>query len=181
MEYSEQDVDRLVDWNIRLVKEWKKRMDEAAFIKAFASTLAFVEIQESQIDEQEMIMEDCAAQLKALANMATSDSDDLRAQFDGLVTAAKDAIEKSLIKGIKLSKIGQARKGVKAKLAKDTDGKQREKAFILECWKNWQQSPSTYKSKAAFARDMLTKCESLTSQKKIEDWCREWEKETAPS
>ena len=31
-----------------------------------------------------------------------------------------------------------------------------------------------YKSKAAFARDMLEKCEHLTSTKKIEDWCREW-------
>jgi hypothetical protein len=56
------------------------------------------------------------------------------------------------------------------------DPKQKEKTFILECWQQWQQSPISYPSKAAFARDMLTKCEYLKNQKKIEDWCREWEK-----
>lgn len=57
------------------------------------------------------------------------------------------------------------------------DPKQREKLFVLECWTDWQQNSSNYKSKAAFARDMLNKCEHLTSQKKIEDWCRKLEKE----
>jgi hypothetical protein len=60
----------------------------------------------------------------------------------------------------------------------ERDPKQKEKTFIHECWQRWQQSPETYASKAAFARDMLSKCEHLTSQKKIEDWCREWESET---
>lgn len=60
----------------------------------------------------------------------------------------------------------------------ERDPKQKEKTFIYECWQRWQQSPETYASKAAFARDMLSKCEHLTSQKKIEDWCREWESET---
>lgn len=55
------------------------------------------------------------------------------------------------------------------------DPKQREKKFVRECWDTWQQNPESYKSKAAFARDMLTKCEHLESQKKIEDWCRAWE------
>lgn len=66
------------------------------------------------------------------------------------------------------------RKGAREKLKRDP--KQKEKTFIFECWKKWQQSPSNYPSKAAFARDMLTKSDNLTSQKKIEDWCREWEK-----
>ncbi len=56
------------------------------------------------------------------------------------------------------------------------DPKQKEKAFVLECWQEWQKKPDNYKSKAEFARDMLNKTEHLTSQKKIEDWCREWER-----
>lgn len=57
----------------------------------------------------------------------------------------------------------------------ESDPKQKEKVFVCECWQDWQKNPDRYKSKAAFARDMLTKCEHLISQKKIEDWCREWE------
>ena len=58
---------------------------------------------------------------------------------------------------------------------KKRDPKQKEKKLVYECWTTWQKEPNRYPSKAAFARDMLTKCEHLTSQKKIEDWCREWE------
>lgn len=65
------------------------------------------------------------------------------------------------------------RKGAIAKLARDP--KQNEKAFIYQCWQDWQKKTESYESKAAFARDMLTKIEHLKSQKKIEDWCREWE------
>ncbi len=56
------------------------------------------------------------------------------------------------------------------------DPKQAEKEFIRKCWCEWKENQDRYKSKAAFARDMLSKCEHLTSQKKIEDWCRAWEK-----
>lgn len=66
-----------------------------------------------------------------------------------------------------------AYRGAIARLARDP--KQKEKSFIYGCWQKWQQSLSSYPSKAAFARDMLTKCEHLESQKKIEDWCRGWE------
>ncbi len=57
-----------------------------------------------------------------------------------------------------------------------TNPKQKEKSFIFDCWQEWQRKPDNYKSKAKFGKDMLAKCEHLTSQKKIEDWCREWEK-----
>ncbi|WON74236.1 hypothetical protein [Nitrosospira sp. Is2] len=63
---------------------------------------------------------------------------------------------------------------------KDRDPKQKEKKFVFECWQQWQKAPHSYPSKAAFARDMLTKCELLTSQKKIEDWCRDWEAKMEP-
>jgi hypothetical protein len=65
-------------------------------------------------------------------------------------------------------------RGAMEKLARDP--KQKEKAFILECWQAWQKSPNTYAYKAEFAKDMISKCEHLKSQKKVEDWCREWEK-----
>lgn len=57
------------------------------------------------------------------------------------------------------------------------DPRQEEKTFIRECWRDWKKGITNYKSKAAFARDMIDKCEHLTSIKKVEDWCREWEKE----
>jgi hypothetical protein len=68
-----------------------------------------------------------------------------------------------------------ARAGAAARYAKDP--KQREKGFVKQCWLDWQSNPQSYRSKAAFARDMLDKCSHLTSQKKIEDWCRDWDEE----
>lgn len=68
-----------------------------------------------------------------------------------------------------------AYRGALARIA--ADPKQKEKVFVFGCWQEWQRDPSRYNGKAAFARDMLTKCEHLTSQKKIEDWCRGWEAE----
>lgn len=66
--------------------------------------------------------------------------------------------------------------GALAKLAKDP--KQKEKAQVRESWNLWQWRPDLYAGKAAFARDMLDKFESLKSQPVIEGWCRTWEKET---
>lgn len=59
--------------------------------------------------------------------------------------------------------------------------KRAEKEFVKQCWEEWRIDHSLYKSKAAFARDMLDKCEHITSQKKIEDWCREWGTSTKPA
>ncbi|MEX2524305.1 MAG: hypothetical protein WD750_05050 [Gammaproteobacteria bacterium] len=67
----------------------------------------------------------------------------------------------------------QAVRAAEARLKHDP--KQKEKAFVKDCWLEWQKKPTRYKSKASFARDMLNKCEHLISQRKIEDWCREWE------
>jgi len=58
------------------------------------------------------------------------------------------------------------------------DPKQADKAMVRECWDDWQKQPDRYDGKAAFARDMLTKYESLKSQPVIEGWCRAWERET---
>ena len=64
----------------------------------------------------------------------------------------------------------------RARYAKDP--KQKAKSEIFELWKLWRADSHRYKSKAAFARDMLDKFDCLTSQKQIEDWCRGWMKET---
>lgn len=69
-----------------------------------------------------------------------------------------------------------ARKAAIARIANDP--RQKEKATIYECWQAWQLKPDSYKSKAAFARDMLTKFDHLKSTKVIEDWCREWQTKT---
>lgn len=53
-----------------------------------------------------------------------------------------------------------------------------DKIFIKECWFEWQKDKSKYKSKSAFARDMVNKCEHLESEKVIEGYCRDWEKES---
>lgn len=67
-------------------------------------------------------------------------------------------------------------------LIRHRDGpKAAEKRFVYECWQDWQAKPHLYKSKAAFCRDMLEKCEHLTSTKKIEDWTREWANGEKPS
>lgn len=66
-------------------------------------------------------------------------------------------------------------KAVSIKLTKDTNGKQKDKALVRECWDAWKNKPNSYKSKAAFARDMREKFTNLESQPVIERWCREWE------
>lgn len=68
-----------------------------------------------------------------------------------------------------------AQQGIAAKLARDP--KQAEKRFVRECWESWQAEPTRYKTKAAFARDMIEKCAHLTSTNQIEEWCRNWERE----
>ena len=67
----------------------------------------------------------------------------------------------------------RAKQGALEKLSKDP--KQHEKLFVKECWEKWKKEPLSYKSKTEFANDMLDKCEHLKSQKRITDWCREWE------
>lgn len=70
-------------------------------------------------------------------------------------------------------------RAVNAKLKKDP--KQVAKGKVKEHWKEWQQDPELYGSKAAFARDMVDAYDALTSTKKVEDWCRLWEAEHSPS
>ncbi|KAF0843440.1 hypothetical protein FNL37_0866 [Methylovorus glucosotrophus] len=80
-------------------------------------------------------------------------------------------------KSFELSRKNFALSGAIGRL--NADPRQKEKSFVFDCWKKWKLDTSRYQSKASFARDMLEKCEHLTSQKKIEDWCRVWERNTS--
>ena len=78
-----------------------------------------------------------------------------------------------------------AQSGAKAKLR--ADPKQAAKQQVRDCWELWQKEPARYKSKSAFAKDMLEKFPShkdekgrqagLESPRVIERWCKEWESE----
>ena len=73
------------------------------------------------------------------------------------------------------------KKGAATMLA--NSAKQTDKTFVRECWEEWQTTPldrdgkKKYAGKAWFAKDMLTKCESLKSAAVISRWCLSWEKE----
>lgn len=69
----------------------------------------------------------------------------------------------------------QARLGARRKLERDP--KQFAKQQVRECWDIWKAEPSRYKSKSAFAKDMLSKYEQLESSEVIQRWCREWDAE----
>lgn len=73
---------------------------------------------------------------------------------------------------IDIARTSLAQMGAKAKLA--ADPKQAAKVLVRECWDDWQKQPDRYKSKAAFAKDMLTKYESLENTNVIARWCRIW-------
>lgn len=83
-------------------------------------------------------------------------------------------LNEAFLSGSMLQKTSAARNSARVKVARDP--RQRDKAFVLQCWKEWKADPSRYKNKTKFARDMLDKCQHLESEKKITDWCREWEK-----
>lgn len=80
----------------------------------------------------------------------------------------------AFIEGIRAQKTAQASSGGRKRV--EIDARQKDKQFVFQCWRTWQKNPTQYRSKTAFARDMLDKCEFLVSDKVITDWCREWEK-----
>jgi len=71
-----------------------------------------------------------------------------------------------------------ARMAQRARIQKDSNGSQKGKRSVYECWQTWQSCPdprSRYKSSAQFARDMLTKWpEALHSESTIKNWCTQW-------
>lgn len=70
---------------------------------------------------------------------------------------------------------GIAYRGAMEKLRRDP--KQAAKIQVKECWVEWQNKPERYKTKSAFAKDMMDKYAELDSQAVITRWCSLWEKE----
>ena len=76
--------------------------------------------------------------------------------------------------------------GVKAAMERyRNDPKQKAKAFIKECWNDWLQTPSRYKTQSAFAQDVIAKLEpgpdgeSLISfDTVLKKWIPSWRKES---
>lgn len=77
------------------------------------------------------------------------------------------------------------RMAVNVKRGKKQTLKQQEKKIVEECWIEWQDNPSQYKSNSTFANAMLKKFEPddpadqdkhLSSAKVISDWCTDWKK-----
>lgn len=67
---------------------------------------------------------------------------------------------------------GRVRGGVERHLR---DPKAKDKAFVYECWQDWQSNPSAYRGPTAFAKDMLDKVSNLSSDTQvIMRWAREW-------
>ena len=62
------------------------------------------------------------------------------------------------------------------KMRLERDTKQASKAEVKKRWLAWQDNPTLFKSKVAFAEAMLDEFDVLTSDKVITNWCRDWEK-----
>lgn len=97
------------------------------------------------------------------------------------INAFRDSLYSALAKSGRAGVVGSERfaKKLRAKGGRarwEADPLAPEKLLIKSCWDDWQSQPAKYSNKSEFARDMLAKCEHLTSEKKITDWCREWGK-----
>lgn len=176
---TREDVDKLVATRVSWLKQLRTEISDDSFLEIIASVFVQSRINEIQVVEYERLIKDHEFALemfsgKVKANAEAGQTELLKFMDDlGMVQA------KALLRGLDLAKKALAKKGAKAKLTNDP--KQADKSFVKECWFEWQRNADRYSGKAAFARDMLGKCENLISQKKIEDWCRGWEKEAAPS
>jgi len=100
-----------------------------------------------------------------------------RLHINSRLTNDEIEIAAKVNEALKKTRSEQASRGAAARHARDP--KQVEKAFVFDCWKAWQAKPEMYPGPTAFARDMMEKCVALKSQKKIEDWCRDWRKQQA--
>ena len=83
--------------------------------------------------------------------------------------------------GIHFNIAGESARMARAARARHSkDPKQKVKLEVRGLWEHWEKNPRTYRSSAAFARDMLDKWpEQLTSIPVVERWVRSWRKEKA--
>jgi len=152
----------------------KRNLSYEELLQVAAAFLVSALEEQALVDELHSDLEQCGLALHCFSSQIKDNAGNLNLALIEMLSESKNLAAKSLLKGVELQKKALARKGAKAKLFNDP--KQQEKTFVLECWLAWQQNPDSYPSQAAFARDMLEKCEALVSQPKIEAWCREWKK-----
>lgn len=81
-----------------------------------------------------------------------------------------------LEKELKAARASLAARAAQAKLKLDRDGKQAAKSSVFRWWEKWSLGQIEYDNKTDFARAMLDKHPTLTSEKRVTDWCREWER-----
>lgn len=134
-----------------------------------------LEFEDSLRDLEDEVRDTESGTFKLSSDGSIEFIDDHLNQAEGIFGGVARLAALSAYKGKIIHSKWKAQQGAKARL--NNDPRQKEKEFIKDCWIDWQADKSKYKSKAEFSRDMLKKVEKLTSQKKIEDWCREWEKE----
>lgn len=134
------------------------------------------------VDNIFTLLDDAVELAKAISSYLNSSGNEVREiaantldEFEKFKSLSEMHTELTFSWGRKFQKENQARENALKRLA--SDPKQKDKEFVKSCWEAWQENKNNYASKAAFSRDMLEKCEHLTSQKKIEDWCRTWERE----
>ncbi|MDR5171579.1 hypothetical protein IHQ56_07105 [Methylobacillus flagellatus] len=162
---------------LNIINEQQNKLIEGLFLLVRSKGLA-PEI----VDDIFTLLDDAAELTKAISDYLKSSVNELRqievntlAEFEKFKSFSAMRAELTFSWGRKFQKENQARENALKRLANDP--KQKDKEFVKSCWEAWQENKNHYASKAAFSRDMLEKCEHLTSQKKIEDWCRTWEKE----
>lgn len=74
------------------------------------------------------------------------------------------------------ARITQSKKAAKARW--ESDPKMEEKAFVKDCWQEWQNDPARYKNKSAFLRDMHLKLDNLTLYyPTLSNWIKVWRNE----
>jgi len=110
---------------------------------------------------------DALARLEALAEACAMLGNWLAGTTDSQASAIVDA--RRLVSD-------RARAAAGSRYHLDRDGKQEARRFVHECWQDWHEGRTRYKSASAFARDMLDKQPGLTSETVVTRWVRKWRK-----
>lgn len=166
------------DFEIRVEKLIKilvrKNLAYSELLELYAKAMAVIEEIEKERDKWKIEVIKAVDSLESIKDVFDDFGNNLEIINQGVKEIEVEQ-EKTIKEKIQTYKKELAIRGVTEKLKRDP--RQEQKKLVRECWVKWQLEPSNYSSKAEFARDMREKYLHLKSNKKIEDWCREWEKE----
>jgi hypothetical protein len=158
----------------------RKVFDDRSIYRFAAQQLLENAQQRTQLEEYADLLSQSQRFLEMLAVEQTVLVDEQKLAIAELMDTGTNLAVTALKRGVDMAR--QRAREVNAKGGRSrwtNDPRTNEKLLVKTCWMEWQTDQARYKSKAAFARDVLQKCEHLSSQKQIEDWCREWEKTEA--